>query len=90
MDGFGEKSYEKLVKAAETAKITTTAKFIYSLGIANIGLSNAKMVCKAFSNDLEKIRHASIDELVEIDVIHISQMLIVGMPYGMKSKLILE
>ena len=37
MDGFGEKSYEKLVKAAETAKITTTAKFIYSLGIANIG-----------------------------------------------------
>ena len=56
MDGFGEKSYEKLVKAAETAKITTTAKFIYSLGIANIGLSNAKMVCKA-----------SIDELVEID-----------------------
>ncbi len=67
MDGFGEKSYEKLVKAAETAKITTTAKFIYSLGIANIGLSNAKMVCKAFSNDLEKIRHVSIDELVEID-----------------------
>lgn len=67
MDGFGKKSYEKLVKAAETAKITTTAKFIYSLGIANIGLSNAKMVCKAFSNDLEKIRHASIDELVEID-----------------------
>lgn len=67
MDGFGEKSYEKLVKAAETAKITTTAKFIYSLGIANIGLSNAKMVCRAFSNDLEKIRHASIDELVEID-----------------------
>lgn len=67
MEGFGEKSYEKLVKAAETAKITTTAKFIYSLGIANIGLSNAKMVCKAFSNDFEKIRHASIDELVEID-----------------------
>ena len=67
MDGFGEKSYEKLVKAAETAKITTTAKFIYSLGIANIGLSNAKMVCKAFSNDFEKIRHASIDELCRGD-----------------------
>lgn len=67
MDGFGEKSYEKLVKAAETAKTTTTARFIYSLGIANIGISNAKMVCKAFSNNLEKIRHASRDELVEID-----------------------
>ena len=67
MDGFGDKSYEKLIKAADTAKTTTTAKFIYSLGIANIGLSNAKMICKAFDNDFEKIRHASREELVEID-----------------------
>ncbi len=67
MDGFGDKSYEKLIKAADIAKTTTTAKFIYSLGIANIGLSNAKMICKAFANDFEKIRHASREELVEID-----------------------
>ena len=67
MDGFGDKSYEKLIKSADIAKTTTTAKFIYSLGIANIGLSNAKMICKAFANDFEKIRHASREELVEID-----------------------
>lgn len=67
MEGFGEKSYEKLIKAADAAKVTTTAKFIYSLGIAGIGLSNAKMICKALDNDFEKIRKASIEELIEID-----------------------
>ena len=55
MEGFGEKSYEKLIKAADAAKVTTTAKFIYSLGISGIGLSNAKMICKAFDNDFDKI-----------------------------------
>lgn len=67
MEGFGEKSYEKLIKAADAAKVTTTAKFIYSLGISGIGLSNAKMVCKAFDNDFDKIRKVSREELIEID-----------------------
>lgn len=67
MEGFGEKSYEKLIKALNNSKVTTTAKFIYSLGIVNIGLSNAKMICKAFDNDFEKIRNVSREELVEID-----------------------
>ncbi len=67
MEGFGEKSYEKLIKAADAAKVTTTAKFIYSLGIAGIGLSNAKMICKAFDNDFDKIRKVSREELIEID-----------------------
>lgn len=42
MEGFGEKSYENLINSIEKAKETTLAKVIYSLGIANIGLSNAK------------------------------------------------
>ncbi len=67
MEGFGEKSYENLIKAADAAKVTTTAKFIYSLGIAGIGLSNAKMICKAFDNDFDKIRKVSREELIEID-----------------------
>lgn len=67
MEGFGEKSYEKLIKAADAAKVTTTAKFIYSLGISGIGLSNAKMICKAFDNDFDKIRKISREELIEID-----------------------
>ena len=67
MEGFGEKSYEKLIKAADAAKVTTTAKFIYSLGISGIGLSNAKMICKALDNDFDKIRKVSREELIEID-----------------------
>ncbi len=67
MEGFGEKSYEKLIAATEAARETTLPKFIYSLGIPNIGLSNAKMICKALDNDLEKVRNATVEELVEID-----------------------
>ena len=67
MEGFGKRSFEKLVQAAENAKKTTVARFVYSLGIPNIGLSNAKMVCKYMDNDFERVRHASKEELVEID-----------------------
>ena len=67
MEGFGEKSFEKLVQAAGNAKKTTVARFVYSLGIPNIGLSNAKMICKYMDNDFDKVRHASKEELIEID-----------------------
>ena len=67
MDGFGERSYEKLITALENSRQTTLAKFIYSLGISNIGLSNAKMICNALGNDLEHIRHATVEELTAID-----------------------
>ncbi len=67
MEGFGKRSFEKLVQAAENAKKTTTARFVYSLGIPNIGLSNAKMICKYMDNDFNKVRNASTEELVEID-----------------------
>lgn len=67
MDGFGEKSYNKLITALENSRQTTLAKFIYSLGIPNIGLSNAKMICNALGNDLDHIRHATVEELTDID-----------------------
>ena len=56
MDGFGEKSFENLMTSLDKAKETTLAKVIYSLGIANIGLANAKVICRHFDDDLEKIR----------------------------------
>ena len=56
MEGFGEKSYENLMNSIEKAEETTLAKVIYSLGIANIGLSNAKVICRHFDDDLDKIR----------------------------------
>ncbi len=67
MDGFGEKSYEKLWEAVQTAKKTTPARFLYSLGIPNIGASNAKLICRSFAQDFEQVRHATEEELVEVD-----------------------
>ncbi len=67
MDGFGEKSYERLVRAAEAARETTVARFLYSLGIPNIGPANARMICQAFGQDFDRIRHATQEELVEVD-----------------------
>lgn len=66
MEGFGEKSYKNLINSIKKARITTPAKLIYSLGIENIGLSNAKLICKSFDNDLNKIINISLDELVKI------------------------
>lgn len=66
MEGFGEKSYQNLVKSIDTARKTTLAKFIYSLGIPNIGLSNAKLICKEFKNDLEQLMNAKGEDLVSI------------------------
>lgn len=69
MDGFGEKSFENLLESLEKAKETTLAKVIYSLGISNIGLANAKVICRHFDDDLEKIRHADEEEISAIDTI---------------------
>ena len=67
MEGFGEKSFENLMNSLEKAKETTLAKVIYSLGIANIGLANAKVICRHFDEDLEKIRCADQEEISGID-----------------------
>ena len=69
MEGFGQKSYDNLIESLERAKETTLPRVIYSLGIANIGLANAKVICRYFNNDLERIRHASLEEISEIDTI---------------------
>lgn len=67
LDGFGEKSYENLLTSVENSKNTTLPKFIYGLGIANVGLSNAKMIVQALGNDIEKVIHAGRQELEKID-----------------------
>lgn len=67
MEGFGEKSYRNLLDSVEKAKDTTLAKFIYSLGINGIGLANAKMLCKAFDDDFERLKDATAEELSEIE-----------------------
>lgn len=67
MEGFGEKSFENLLGSLEKARETTLPRVIYSLGIANIGLANAKVICRYFDYDLEHIRHAEEGEISAID-----------------------
>lgn len=66
MEGFGEKSFQNMIDSIEKSRKTNVIKFLYSLGIPNIGLSNAKLICKDMSYDFDKIRHAKAEDLVEI------------------------
>ncbi len=67
MDGFGEKSFDNLMASLEKARHTTLPRLLYSLGIANIGLANAKMICKEFHYDLEKMIQATAEEISSIE-----------------------
>lgn len=67
MEGFGEKSYQNLHESIEIARKTTLSRLIYALGIANIGVANAKMLCKEFDYDLERMRNADVSELSTIE-----------------------
>ena len=67
MEGFGQKSFDNLMESLENARKTTLAKVIYSLGIANIGLANAKVICRHFDNSLDAIRKADLEEVSAID-----------------------
>ena len=67
MEGFGEKSYENLIEAAKTASHTTLPRLIFGLGIAGIGLANAKVICRHFDFNLDAMRKAGAEELYSID-----------------------
>ena len=67
MDGFGQKSYDRLMESIEKARHTTLPKLLYALGIPNVGLANAKLICKHFDYEPEKVRHAAADEISEIE-----------------------
>ncbi len=67
MEGLGEKSFDNLQESIEKAKNTTMARFVYGLGIANIGAANAKVLCRAFHYDFDRLRHATKEELEQID-----------------------
>ena len=66
MEGFGEKSYENLRKRIENARKTTLPRLIYSLGIPTIGISNAKMICRALGEDPKRVIRATEEELSAI------------------------
>jgi len=66
MEGFGEKSFNNLVSSVNKARKTTAARLLFSFGIANIGLSNAKLISRKFGDDWEKIQKAKYEDLIQI------------------------
>ena len=68
MEGFGEKSYENLIEAAKTASHTTLPRLIFGLGIAGIGLANAKVICRYFDFDLDAMRKADAEDHLLADL----------------------
>ncbi len=66
-EGFGQKSYDNMIESIEKSRKVKIANFIYSLGIPEIGLSRAKLICKKCDNDINKIRNITFEELSEID-----------------------
>ncbi len=67
MEGFGAKSYQNLIDKTNAAKKTTLPRVIYGLGISNIGVANAKMLCKHFNYDIEKMLQAEVEELSNVE-----------------------
>lgn len=67
MYGFGKRSYNHLQDSVNHARNTELHALIYALGIPNIGLSNAKMICRAFDYDIEKVIHATKEDLMIIE-----------------------
>ena len=67
MDGFGEKSYENLIDNIKKSSHTTLPRLVYALGIANIGVANAKVLCKEFDYDLQKLMRADEETISQIE-----------------------
>lgn len=67
MEGFGEKSCQNLIDSVEHARITTLPRVIYGLGIANIGVANAKLLCKHFDYNMERMQNADIETLSGVE-----------------------
>jgi DNA ligase (NAD+) len=67
MEGFGLKSYDNMIASIEKSRSTELTRVLYGLGIINVGRATARLICKRFDNDIEKIIKARVDELSEID-----------------------
>ncbi len=66
LEGFGKRSFDNLVSAIKTSQNTELSRFIYALGIENVGVGGARVLCRAFGNSLEKIMNATEEELVAV------------------------
>lgn len=68
-DGFGEKSYKKLIDNINKSKIVPLENFLFALGINQVGGANAKLLVDSLNanGDISKIINATFEELLAID-----------------------
>ena len=66
VDGFGDKSVDNLNKSIESARNIELHRVIYAIGIPDVGEVTAKILAREFKS-MERLRHASIERLIEID-----------------------
>jgi DNA ligase (NAD+) len=66
LEGFGEKSAQNLIDAIENAKLVTLPRFIFALGISNVGIETAIRFANVFKT-FQKLQAANFEELVAVD-----------------------
>ena len=67
LDRMAEKSALNILTAIQDSKQTTFARFVYALGIRNVGAHLSKVLEKAFVGDIKKFMNAAAEELETID-----------------------
>lgn len=67
MDGFGKKSFDKLITSIDNSRNTTPARLLYALGISGIGVATSALISKHCKNKWEEIQHLQKDELLTIE-----------------------
>jgi len=77
LEGFGPKKAQNLVDAIEGSKQCELSRFIYALGIPNVGIRTSRDIAEHFGN-LERIMSAEYEEFIAIkDVGHVVAMSII-------------
>jgi len=67
LDRFGKKSSTNLINAIEKSKKTSFSRFIYGLGIRNVGEHIAKLLEDYFNDSIEKFYNSPTEELIQIE-----------------------
>lgn len=67
LDGFGEQSFYKMTQAIEKSRDVQLHNLIFALGIPNIGLATAKLICENFNYDVVNTVFANYNDLVSIN-----------------------
>ena len=66
LEGFGEKSYQKLADAVEASRNTELSRVLYAMGIPNIGRQASRLICAMYPT-AEELEHLTAAELTAID-----------------------